>query len=118
MSDAAYSLMFVNALAGLATRLSVDGLAIYSVRYDYLAFGSWELVAGRRRSRVRVVWHAKDGILEVSAAHLANPTDEPQWQPVTERDFSKKRSEQTEIFAVACAAIREHASVAAANRDP
>ena len=109
MSDAAYSLMFLNAVAGLATRLSVDGLAVYDVRFDYLAFGSWELVAGRRRTRVRVVWNGKEGVLAAYAARLERPTDAPQWQPVRELDFSKKRGEHEEIFAAAYAAVREHA---------
>jgi hypothetical protein len=107
MSDSAYSLMFLNSIAGLATRLSVDGLAVYSVRYDYLAFGSWELVAGRRLARVRVAWNAKDGVLEVQAARLGTATDAPQWQPVRELDFSKKRGNHAEIFGAAYAAIRE-----------
>ena len=109
MSDAAYSLMFLNAVAGLATRLSVDGLAIYDVRYDYLAFGSWELVAGRRLARVRVVWNGKDGVLEAHAARLERATDHPQWQPVRELDFSKKRGNHAEIFGAAYAVVREHA---------
>jgi hypothetical protein len=108
MSDAAYSLMFVNAIAGLATRLSVDGLAIYCVKYDYLAFGSWELVAGRRLARVRVTWDGKRGVLEAYAARLGSATDQPQWQPVRELDFAKKRGNHAEIFGAAYAAIREH----------
>ena len=108
MSDAAYSLMYLNALAGLATRLSVDGLAIYSARYDYLAFGSWELVAGRRQARVRVVWDGKEARLDTYAARLARPTDEPAWQPVRDFDFSKRRGQHAEVFAAAYAVIREH----------
>ncbi|HUO80012.1 MAG TPA: hypothetical protein VMU00_07700 [Steroidobacteraceae bacterium] len=109
MSDAAYTSMFLNAAAGLATRLSVDGVAIYSVRYDYPAFGSWEFVAGRRRSRVRVVWDGKDAVLRVSAARLAGPAGAPDWRPVSETDFAKRRSEHAEIFAAAYTAIRQHA---------
>jgi hypothetical protein len=109
VSDAAYSLMFLNAIAGLATRLSVDGLAVYSLRYDYPAFGSWELVAGGRHGRVQVGWDGKDGVLRVRAARLARPADPPQWRPVSERDYSKRRAEHAEIFAAAYTAIRQHA---------
>jgi len=111
MSDAAYSLMFLNAVAGLATRLSVDGLAIYSLNYDYPAFGSWELVAGRRQSRVRVSWDGKTAVLRAAAAHLGAATDLPRWQPVSERDFSKRRGEHAEVFAAAYTAIRQHSDV-------
>jgi hypothetical protein len=109
MSDAAYSLMLLNALAGLATRLSVDGLAIYTVNYDYLAFGSWEIVAGRRQSRVWVSWDGKKALLVARAARLARAGDQPEWQPIRELDFSKKRQDYAAIFAAAYAAIREHA---------
>jgi hypothetical protein len=110
MSDAAYSLMFLNAIAGLATRLSVDGLAVYSVRYDYPTFGSWELVAGRRLSRVRMVWDGKAAQLQAYAAQLDSAADLPRWQPMSEKDFSKRRGEHAEIFAAAYAAIRQHAA--------
>lgn len=110
MSDAAYSSMFLNAAAALATRLSVDGLAIYFVRYNYAALGSWEFVAGRRHSRVRVVWDGKAAVLRVHAARVGGGGGEPGWQPVSESDFSKRRGEHGEIFAAAYAAIRQHAS--------
>ena len=108
MSDAAYSSMLLNAIAALATRLTVDGLAIYTVRYDYPAFGSWELVAGRRQSRVRVAWDGKQAVLRVDAAHLRSAADPPQWQPVSEADYSKRRGEHAQIFAATYAAIRQH----------
>jgi len=108
MSDAAYSLMFLNAIAGFATRLSVDGLAVYTLRYDYPAFGSWELVAGRRQGRVRVVWNGKTAQLSVYAAHLEGAADVPRWQLVSEKDFAKRRGEHAEILAAAHTAIRQH----------
>ena len=111
MSDAAYSSMFLNAAAALATRLSVDGVAVYSLRYDYPAFGSWELVAGRRRSRVRISWDGNEAVLSAYAAHLGSPGDQPQWRPVAEKDFSKRRGEHAEIFAAAYTAIRQHSDV-------
>jgi hypothetical protein len=111
MADTSYSLIIASAIADLATRLAVDGLAIYSLRYDYLAFGSWELVAGRRLTRVRIVWGGKDGVLETYAASLVKSMDPPQWQRVRELDFSKKRGNHAEIFGAAHVAIREHAGV-------
>jgi hypothetical protein len=111
MSDAAYSSMLLNAVAGLATRLAVDGLAIYTLRYDYAAFGSWEMVAGRRHSRVRVVWDGKDAVLRVYAAHLGGSADQPQWRPVSEKDLSKRRADYAEIFGVTYTAIRQHSDV-------
>jgi hypothetical protein len=109
MSDAAYSLAFLNSIAGLATRLAVDRLAIYSLRYDYGAFGSWELTAGRRASRVRVVWDGKEGRLSAFAASVGQGGEAPDWRPVTERDFSKKRTEHAEIFGVVHSTIRQYA---------
>ena len=102
--------MFLNSAAALATRLSVDGLAIYFVQYDYPALGSWEVVAGRRQSRVRVIWDGKAAVLRICAARPGHAGDEPKWQPVSETDFSKRRGEHAEIFAAAYAAIRQHAN--------
>ena len=111
MSDAAYSLTFLNAVAELATRLAVDRIAVYKLRYDYPAFGSWELVAGRRHSRVRIVWDGKGAALNVYAAHIRNAADEPNWQLESEQDFSKKRSELAELFGAIYTAIRQRSDV-------
>ena len=111
MSDAAYSLTFLNAVAGLATRLAVDRIAIYALRYDYPAFGSWDLVAGRRLSRVRIVWDGKDAALRVYAAHLVKAAAEPEWQLASEQDFSRRRSEHAELFGAIYNAIRQRSDV-------
>ena len=100
--------MFLNAVGGLATRLSVDGIAVYNLRYDYPAFGSWELIAGRRRSRVRVTWDGKEAALRAYAAHLGGAAEQPQWQLVSEQDFAKRRGEHAELFGAVYAAIRQH----------
>jgi hypothetical protein len=108
VSDAAYSLALLNAIAGLATRLSVDGVAIYSLRYDYPAFGSWELVAGRRKARVRISWDGKDGHLRAAAGTLGATGEFADGRPVADRDYSRRRTEHVEIFNFVYATIRQH----------
>ena len=80
MPDATESLTFLNALAGLATRLAVDGVDVYSVTYHSQVFGSWELEAGRRRVRIRVSWEGKDRHLRIATAQLASGSTERRWQ--------------------------------------
>ncbi|MBS0376672.1 MAG: hypothetical protein JSR73_19015 [Proteobacteria bacterium] len=112
MSDAAYSLALLNAIAGLATRLSVDGVAIYRLRYDYPAFGSWELVAGRRKARVRITWDGQDGHLRAEAGSVDAAGAIAAARPVADRDYSRRRTEHAEILNFAYATIRQHTAAA------
>src|SRR5271168_5081116 len=105
------SLAFINALAALATRLSVDGIEIYSVTYHSQVFGSWELEAGRRRVRIRVTWEGKDRHLRVATAQLASGSTEPRWQLAEEHDFRKRRSDLLQLFETVHAAVTAHAGV-------
>jgi hypothetical protein len=111
MTGATESLTFLNAIAGLATRLSVDDLAIYSLTYHCLGFGSWELETGRRRVRIRVTWEGKDRHLRVSTAQLASGSTERQWQLVEEHDYRNRRADIDQLFATVQAAITAHAGV-------
>jgi hypothetical protein len=111
MAVATEALTFLNALAALATRLSVDGVEIYSVTYHSQVFGSWELETGRRRVRVRVTWEGKDRHLRVATAQLASGSTERRWQLAEEHDFRNRRSDLVQLFETVHAAITAHADV-------
>jgi hypothetical protein len=111
MAEAAESLTFLTALAGLATRLSVDGVEIHSVVYRSHIFGSWEIESGRRRVRVRVTWEGKDRHLSVAIAQLASGSSEREWQLAEEHDFRNRRPDLVQLFGTVHAAIKAHAGV-------
>jgi len=83
MLEPAESLTFLTAFAELATRLSADSLAIYSLTYNCAAFGSWEFEAGRRRTASSNVGR-KGPTASDSTAELASGSTERQWQLVEE----------------------------------
>jgi hypothetical protein len=111
MSESIESLAFLNAVAGLATRLAVDKLVIYSLTYHSLAFGSWEIEAGRRSIRIRVTWEGKDRHLGVSTAEVKSGSSERRWQMVEDHDFRDRRTDVVQLFGTVHAAIQAHADV-------
>jgi hypothetical protein len=111
MSEPTESLTFLNAIAQLATRLSADDIVIYSLTYHCLAFGSWELEAGRRRVRIQVNWEGKDRHLRVSTAQMIAGSTARQWQLVEDHDFRKRRVDVTLLLGTVHAAITAHAGV-------
>lgn len=111
MADAAESLTFLNALAGLATRLSTHGVEIHSVMYQSQGFGSWKLESGRRRVRILVEWDGKDRHLRVSTAQLASGSTDRQWLLAEEHDFRNRRPDLVQLFGTVHAAITAHAGV-------
>lgn len=111
MADDTESLMFLNALAGLATRLSAAGVTVYSVSYQSQGFGSWTLESGRRRIRILVAWDGKDRHLRVSTAQLASGSTDRQWQLAEEHDYRNRRPDLVQLFGTVYAAISAHAGV-------
>jgi hypothetical protein len=109
MPEANESLAFLNALSGLATRLAIDGVVVYSMSYQSLNFGSWELETGRRRMRVRARWEGKDRQLRVWTATVTGGSAAREWQLVEEHDLRKRRLDAAQLFATVQAAIRAHA---------
>ncbi len=106
MAEAPEGLAFLNALAEMATRLATDGVEIHSVTYRSQVFGSWEIEAGRRRTRVRVTWEGKDRHLSVATAQLATGSSERAWQLAEEHDFRNRRPDLVQLLGTVQAAIR------------
>ena len=79
--DVAGTADFLAEAAALAARLR-GHRSLFEVRYDGLSFGSWTLVGGTPKRRVRVVWDGREGELSAEAATLGNAQDWPQWRPV------------------------------------
>lgn len=105
------SLSFLNALAGLATRLAAEGVEIFSVTYTVLGFGGWELESGRRRVRIRVTWDGKDHQLRVATAPLVSGSTGRNWQLAEEHDLRKRRPDLGQLFEKMHAAIVAHAGL-------
>lgn len=78
--DSGFSAAFLEELATLANRLLEHDLAIYEVSYNYLAFGSWTLVAGSRHRRLRFEYDGKEDQLDVSESTFSDSQSQPQWE--------------------------------------
>jgi len=66
----------------MAQRLAADDIAIYEHRYAALDFGSWEIVAGRRKSRIRFRWDGRDAALTIEQAVCADSRTPLNWKSV------------------------------------
>ena len=111
MPEAPESLEFLTAVAALATRLAVDAVIVYSLTYHSLSFGSWELEAGRRKTRIRVTWEGKDRHLTVATAQLLSGSTARDWQLAEEHDYRKRRVAIGQLLGSVEAAMRAHAGL-------
>jgi len=57
-------------VADLAERLAEKGIAVYEHRFTYMAFGSWEIVAGRRKKMLHFTYDGKDSDLSYCDASV------------------------------------------------
>ncbi len=63
IDDSQSSAYYLRDLASLAERLARRKVSIYEHRFTYMAFGSWEIVAGRREKMLRFTYDGKDSYL-------------------------------------------------------
>jgi len=83
-------------ICSLAANLSDQGIAVYEHSYHMLAFGSWVLVLGKRKSRFRFTWDGKDGVLKTEKALIPNSGLIIKWEDIS-LEFDTK-SEGENIF--------------------
>jgi|SRR6185312_4818333 hypothetical protein len=81
MTDAQSSISFLEGFLSLAKRIEQNSLAVYSLRFDSLIFGSWILVAGTRKNRAQVTWDGKDFVLTCAVSSFQNASSHPIWRP-------------------------------------
>ena len=87
--DNKHSTAYFQGVANLAERLSKSRLAIYEHRYDFMAFGSWEIVAGQRRRKYCFTFDGKNSCLSygsVSASDIDRKSFTDLHIAVAERD--------------------------------
>lgn len=82
ISDAQSSVRHIEAVLTLAQRLSASDIAIYEHSYYALVFGSWTIVAGKRKERVRFSWDGRDGFLTVEQAAFPDSRQRTEWEHV------------------------------------
>ncbi|HTF90576.1 MAG TPA: hypothetical protein VK843_19315 [Planctomycetota bacterium] len=63
IDDSGSSKRYFQQIASLAERLAKKRLSIYEHRFHYLAFGSWEIVAGTRERQLNFNYDGKDSYL-------------------------------------------------------
>ncbi len=70
MGDSQSSSDLFQDIAQLAKTAKKSRTAIYVFRFDFMAFGSWEIVAGRRRRMIRFTYDGKESYLSYGDASV------------------------------------------------
>lgn len=66
----------------MAHRLAALDIAIYEHQYAALVFGSWEIVAGTRKKRMRFRWDGRDAALTIEQAVSVDSRTPLNWKSV------------------------------------
>lgn len=99
MHDSTESVVFPEALADFARRLAENRLAVYSVAYDMLHFGSWTLEVGRRHRRIRLAWDGKESSLDLAVGSSGSSNVAVDWMSVSQSRLSAR--DHASVLAVA-----------------
>ena len=79
-NEADSSVQHLEMVSELARRLAGRGVTVYCHAYDYLAFGSWEIVVGTRKRRVRLTWDGKESRLDAASCVLGDNHSTADWK--------------------------------------
>ena len=63
INDSQSSADYFKSVATLAEQLAGKKIAIYEHKFTYMAFGSWEIVTGRRSKMIHFTYDGKDSYL-------------------------------------------------------
>src|SRR5439155_6479706 len=77
--DAASSTEHFQRFFALAQQLAGRGVAIYEHHWDFLAFGSWTIVAGSRHRRFEFSWDGREFSISVSQCEFSDSRSHPHW---------------------------------------
>ena len=102
--DSEEALQHLRRVVSLAERLRAYSIAVYAYQYNYLAFGSWSLVAGNRHRRVRLTWDGKEFLLSCAASEFRGSSAPASWKPLESKRLEGADAEEiaraAEDFAV------------------
>jgi len=76
----------------LSERLKEVRVAIYEHHYYSLVFGSWTIVVGTRKERVKITWDGRDGYLNYSEALFPDSSYSPK-----PNEWIQKKSESIDL---------------------
>ena len=79
MNSSVEHIISLNSLAEFCTSA---GLKIYEHEYNFMAFGSWVLVVGKDKHRLKFIWDGKDFMLSILKSDFQNSNSAPSWEPV------------------------------------
>ena len=95
------SVQHLGMVSDLARQLSGRGIEVYSHTYDCLAFGSWQIVVGTRKQRLRLAWDGKESLLEAASCAFADSQSTADWKHSESRTIEG----DAELFVDACTEI-------------
>ena len=109
LTEAQSSVRHIQAVLALAQRLAASDITIYEHNYNKLVFGSWTIVAGKRKERVRFSWDGRDAFLTVEQAGFPDSQQRTEWEHVKTEGVDVRHYTEA-LDAVECFLKRKFAS--------
>ena len=103
MSTSTQHLELVSELAKECMR---GGLTFYEHQYNYNAFGSWLIIVGKSKDRMKFTWDGKDSRLDVEVSPFQNNNSVASWENTSLLQLGPD-SAPVEIFQVLQRHIRD-----------
>ena len=93
----------LNELLKLLNKAKADSIALFEHQFSMLSFGSFVIVVGRPKDRLRFTWDGRDRVLEVGRSAFNNQNSPSQWEQLKSIHFANN----DDIFGSINSIIRE-----------
>lgn len=84
----------INELAGYCEKYD---LIIFEHEYNYMVFGSWLIVIGKSKHRMKFSWDGKESYLGIGLSVFQNSNSVANWEPVFPSVSGTQKTEE-EVF--------------------
>ncbi len=83
-----------DSVVSLTSRLAEHNLTIFNHSFNYLCFGSWEIIVGSGHKERKFSWDGRDFLLEVSDRIKTNMTQGGEWKVVYQKPLGNIKDEE------------------------
>jgi hypothetical protein len=94
MNESIKHIKLINELAEYCEKYN---LIIFEHEYNYMAFGSWSVIIGKSKHRIKFSWDGKESYLGIGLSSFQNSNSIANWEPVFPSVSGTQKTEK-EVF--------------------
>ena len=102
MNLAESGIKHLHELLKLLNKAEADSITLFDHQYSMLSFGSFVVIVGRPKNRLKFTWDGRDHFLEVGRSAFDNQNSPPQWKQLKSIHLTNTDDVLGSIYSIIC----------------